>query len=81
MKLYTEDQVRDALRLCELSVCGSIPILSEDDIIQELPPIKLPSDDEIDSIAPSSGIALTSNAFKLGAKWMRDKIGGNNEQQ
>ena len=114
MRLYTEEQVREAIKLCTISVCGSFPILSEDDILEELTPIELPSEticvncDEPKSIhnicmdciikVGKQNIQLPSDeqiwdegdkednngkhyAFTRGAKWMRNKIqGGNNEQ-
>ena len=84
MKLYTENQVREALRLCELSVLGSIPILSEDDIIQELTPIELPSDEEIDNKLDSIDKYhimkdFYCDGFKDCAKYIIDKIQGGNK--
>jgi len=47
--------------------------------------IELPSDEEIENEAEDytdKFVATALYAFELGAKWMRDKIkGGNNEQQ
>ena len=40
MKLYTEEQVREALRM----TLGSLKISTENDIISALTPIELPSD-------------------------------------
>ena len=73
MKLYTEEVIRKRLN-SPYNVEVTI-----DEFIESLTPIELPSDEEIDSIAPSSGTALTNKAFKLGAKWMRDKIQGGNK--
>ena len=70
MKLYTEQQV---IQMIEKSRETG---LTADYLIATRKGIELPSDEEIDSIAPSSGTALTNKAFKLGAKWMRDKIQG-----
>ena len=68
-KLYTEEEVRKLLN--EILMLSS----SVDDAINSLTPIKLPTDEEIDDEAIGS-----SNSFRSGAKWMRNKIkGGNNE--
>ena len=87
MKLYTEEQMRDAI---EMARNGA---RSEDNIIGSLnfikPYIELPSDEEIHKLSPHQiGDSNNSwdigfhNGWKQGAKWMRDKIqGGNNEQQ
>lgn len=82
MKLYTEEQVIDAITksfLAEYPTNGN-------DILKKLTPIELPSDDEIYKRAFEQwgDYSKTShqNAYREGAKWMRDKIqGGNNEQQ
>ena len=69
-KLYTEEQVRKLLY--QLSFIPS----RIDDTIDSLTPIKLPSDEEIRLAGPN----LRMMFFADGAKWMRDKIkGGNNE--
>lgn len=62
---------------------GILPI----DIFNSLTPIQLPSDEEIKKYTPyplGKGFynPLYSNKWEEGAKWMRNKIqGGNNEQQ
>lgn len=43
--------------------------------------IELPSDEEIHNECQIGGMDTNQQlCFQLGAKWMRDKIGGNNEQ-
>lgn len=80
-KLYTEEQVRKAIQLaqkCE-SDCGGVYFYyTETDVIDELTPIELPTDDEIDK---ANGYAYYGKpngekylAFNEGAIWMRDKI-------
>ena len=50
-----------------------------DEVFDLLTPIELPSDEEIGKESLKSDFEYT---FRNGAKWMRDKIqGGNNEQQ
>lgn len=80
-KLYTEEQVMKAIKLaqkCE-SDCGGVYFYYENapEIIDDLTPIELPSDEEIWKEYSSKGENLGSNfAFARGAEWMRDKIKG-----
>lgn len=79
MKLYTEEQVLKFINDNFDEGCSNL---------NELTPIKVPSDEEIDN--ESESIFYNDRKFKptiyeimalrIGAKWMRDKIGGNNEQ-
>ena len=92
MKLYTEEQLKKAIAI-GFDWCHQKHIPSDDMIdtfIENLTPIEIPSDEDISTIAMGLyGFKATSvkdvleyKAFKRGAKWMRDKIqGGNNEQQ
>ena len=89
MKLYTEEQMRDAIKMARNGA------RSEDNIIGSLnfikPYIELPSDEEIEQemnneypLTGHVGIDHRNYLRKVGsiqgAKWMRDKIkGGNNE--
>ena len=78
MKLYTEEQVRKAMEDVYLG-CYSFEDVKY--IFNRLTPIKLPSDKEIQN---ESVKHYDNNGadfyFELGAKWMRNKIqGGNNE--
>ena len=67
MKLYTEEELRKHL------------YNHSDEFFEKLTPIELPSDEEIQKESLKSDFEYT---FRNGAKWMRDKIqGGNNEQQ
>lgn len=77
IKLYTEEQVRKAIMIAENQKIGFTKIVRE-----HLTPIELPSDEEI--IAKSkqepdnSDIETAARiGYVAGAKWMRDKIGGN----
>ena len=79
MKLYTEEQLKQ--------IFVSHYFITDNEL-EELTPIELPSDDEIDEESPyvpnDASIDFWSHkeGFVDGAKWMRDKIqGGNNEQQ
>ena len=72
MKLYTEEEVKRAMYLAHCN--------TEEEVLAGLTPIELPSDEEIHKQAINySGF---DNEFNAGAKWMRDKIqGGNNENK
>jgi hypothetical protein len=77
MKLYTEEQVREAIKMAREGV------RSEDNIINSLnfikPTIKLPTDEEIErkiQYRIDKEFKVGSLAFRDGAKWMRDKIQG-----
>ena len=79
MKLYTEEQVRNALKDAMLrgmrkpSKYESIVEL----MINDLTPIELPSDEEIHSECKIGGMDTNQQlCFQLGAKWMRNKIQG-----
>ena len=70
MKLYTEEQVIDAINksfLIEYPSTGN-------DILNELTHIELPSDEEI--VKDSKYKSLAGIGWIEGAKWMRDKIQG-----
>ncbi len=73
MKLYTDADVRQMLKNTD-----KFTPLHIDYLIKDLTPIELPSDDEILDEAYAQMAMVFS--FTDGAKWMRDKIGGNNEQ-
>jgi hypothetical protein len=80
-KLYSEEQLRNAIAFGNISR----PSISNDNWIEEQTPIELPTDEEIDAYVKSTGYyGHCTDEFhegiELGAKWMRDKIkGGNNE--
>ena len=75
MKLYTEEEIRKFFT--EKYDEG----LSIDELIEILTPIELPSDEEIEKIYEGR-IGVIRYAFIRGAKWMRNKIqGGNNDKQ
>ena len=82
MKLYTVEQMRDAIKMARNGA------RSEDNIIGSLnfikPPIELPSDEEIkiesDEFELNSKVSLGMHiSFERGAKWMRNKIQGGNK--
>ena len=75
MKLYTEEQVRAILDLAKLNVYGT-KVYSKDELLDKLTPIELPSDEEIDEVSFIRLLYLTdkSGNFRLGAKWVIEKI-------
>ena len=80
MKLYTEN---DLIIVIGLTRHGN-PEWSIAEIINDLTPIELPSDEEIEKGVNCSNLGLRydysmSAGFKKGAKWMRDKIQGGNK--
>lgn len=64
MKLYTEEQVRKAL------FTYPHPESTSEELLKELTPIELPSDEEIEETFTFYPQMIE------GAKWMRDKIKG-----
>lgn len=83
MKIYTEEQVRQAIKMADKY--HHILDSEESEIISVLESIELPSDEELSE----EGQKQWGNVHSVGvvgwldgSKWMRDKIqGGNNEQQ
>ena len=69
MKLYTEEQVRLLLDLAKLKINGEG--YSKETLLEQVAPIELPSDDEIDE--ESIGWWAPS-AFIAGAKWVIEQI-------
>lgn len=85
MKLYTEEQVKEAMRLAILTYD------STGDIFQQLTPIELPSDDEIKSysdrystmhedVSDKLGKYLVCAIHTDGAKWMKEQLKNQNSQ-
>ena len=87
MKLYTEEQVKKAIELARDTHQEGRAYMerdeydySMDEVVDLLIPIELPSDEEIND-EWEVGHSDYQNGCNYGAKWMRDKIqGGNNEQ-
>ena len=84
MKLYTEEQVRNAIQLSDKY--HYILDSEENEIINALTPIELPSDEEIREERllqfPDSEYANRANdrlAFYCGAKFVINKLQGGNK--
>jgi len=73
MKLYTEEQVRKAIR-----VSGQL-VWEDEEIFSSLPSIELPSDNEIENNAYTDRIVddwehEQQIGFERGAKWIKEQI-------
>ena len=68
MKLYTEEQVKKAIR-----VAGQV-VWEDEEIFSLLPSIELPSDDEIKHCIGSVNYTEYDNGFIQGIKWMKEQI-------
>jgi hypothetical protein len=89
MKLYTEEQVRKLLKKAFWQDFYEGD--TEENLISELTPIELPTDEEIEKELfyqkqvmnpyPTEEYAYTAyeKGFMEAAKWMRDKIRGGNK--
>lgn len=78
-RLYTEEQVRESIKLSRLvELFGTRDIRfrhNNDEIIEQLTHIELPTDEEIHNECQIGGMDTNQQlCFQLGAKWMRDKI-------
>jgi len=81
-KLYTKKELRE-------EICIILNLLTmyygystddaADDILELVTPIELPTEEEIDDEATHYIENGSSNSFRSGAKWMRDKIKGGGE--
>lgn len=72
MKLYTEKEIKRLLKE---------QIIFDDEDFDKLTPIELPSDEEIEIENGYNPTEMYDLGYLDGAKWMRDKIqGGNNEE-
>ena len=78
MKLYTEEQVKMAIQMADKY--NYLITLEECGILNQLTPIELPSDEEIKDASIKYYVNKSACFyFEIGAKWMRDKIGGNSD--
>lgn len=87
MKLYTEEQMHSVMLLAlgRYQVHSNRKVLKENqDLIDSLIPIQLPSDEEIYIEAQSKKdnikkLPFDSASFQFGAMWLKDKIQGGNK--
>ena len=66
MKLYTEEQVKNAIQI----VVMDKPI-TYNEVLEKLKPIELPSDEEVEK---ESDRYWAPHAFREGAKWVIEQI-------
>ena len=71
MKLYTEEQIRTALYLS-----SNCPLATNCEVLNQLTPIELPSDEEIEKkVNEISWIhPFYQRGFFNGIKWMKEQI-------
>jgi len=70
MKLYTEDQVRKAIRMTR----NEYPLRYSQDIINDLTHITLPTDEDIEKEIQSDVHINSDTDFFNGAKWVIEQI-------
>ena len=74
MKIYTEEQVRQAMQK------AMIPSIYQMDLWGQLTPIELPTDEEIEKVSPIVDINAHDyyvghkDGFDEGAKWVLEQI-------
>ena len=72
MKLYTEQQIKTALYLS-----SNCPLATNCEVLNQLTPIELPSDEEIEKktvITFEQDDSVGKYIFGAGAKWMKEQI-------
>jgi len=82
MKLYTEEQMHTVMLLAlgRYQIHSNKEVLKENqDLIDSLTPIELPSDEEIWEAGNNEELNSKQYAFVRGAKWMQEKIQGGNK--
>ena len=82
MKLYTEEQVIDfTMNMIHQYEFGNKKIWWDKELLKEsiqyVTPIELPSDEEIERVAP----IINRNGFIQGAKWIQDKLTFNTKEK
>ena len=75
VKLYTEEEIVNFLKK------EFADEINAETFMENLTPIELPSDEEIKKEMEFDWLDPDDVAYLGGAIWMRDKMGGNNEQQ
>lgn len=79
MKLYTEEQVKEAIMMARITqgVLATTFFCDEHEVFEKLTPIELPSDEEIIDIY--NELVNFDTDWITGAIYMRDKIQGGNK--
>lgn len=71
MKLYTEEQLREAIYMKDEI---KYVTYTADNIIDSLTPIELPSDEEVEKETDLVGFTYDVLSFFYGAKWVIEQI-------
>jgi hypothetical protein len=91
MKLYTEEQVKEAIMMARITqgVLATTFFCDEHEVFEKLTPMELPSDEEIKTESKFKSNYSNPQAVQFnpalnivwieGAKWMRNKIQGGNK--
>ena len=78
MKLYTEEQIKNAYtQIWADGGHDKYSLSGLEEMLEQLTPIELPSNEEIENYARQSG--LVHPHVSRGAKWMLNKIQGGNK--
>ena len=78
-KLFTEEQVRIMISEARFIDYDDQPLYTDDYLIEQQIAIELPTDEEIYELAEKI-LAVDYLSFTEGAKWMRDKIKGGQDE-
>ena len=82
MKLYTEEQLRKAIRRGYCSAICEDRTITEiaDNFLKSITPIELPSDEEIEEYFKHGWGSDNHGSYAIFvAKWLKDKIQGGNK--
>ena len=88
MKLYTEEQVKQVLfdlgdvlfNNCQNGIKEDEPKKYYERLLNDITPIELPSDEEIEEKSfRFSDLPKEQASFSYGAKWLKNKIQGDNK--
>ena len=74
MKLYTEEQIKEAMFLYRAPIR---PLVQQ--VLEQLTPIELPSDEEIDELLERKS-SVNLLGFITGVKWMKEQILGKEDK-
>jgi hypothetical protein len=80
MKLYTEEQVKEAIMMARITqgVLATTFFCDEHEVFEKITPIELPSNEEVMQEIQFD-LTPTDITFLAGINWMRDKILGGNK--
>ena len=83
MKLYTEEQVKEAIMMARITqgVLATTFFCDEHEVFEKLTPIELPTDEEIEdaSLEENNDDLSPAEEFQRGAEYVINKIQGDNK--